>query len=106
MKNLTPRQKQVLGMITAYQRERGYPPTVSELAVLMGARSPNAATTQLKFLQKKGAITVAPGVSRGITVNKSSEEDRMISLIKSLVDGDEYAREHAIIFLESRGVSV
>jgi SOS-response transcriptional repressor LexA len=106
MKGLTSRQQEVLEILITYQRIHGFPPTVFELAGMMGVRSPNAAAIQLKALQKKGVITLRPGVSRGITINTVSTEDQAISLLKSLLDGDEYAREHAVAFLESRGVQV
>lgn len=104
--NLSLRQKDVLNIIRAYQREHGFPPTTYELAGLMGCSSPNAAATHLKALEKKGVITITRGVSRGIKINESTQDELMISLLQSLVAGDEYAREHAIMFLESRGVKV
>lgn len=106
MKKLTARQQEIFDLLVAFQKERGYPPSQKEVADLMGAKSPNAATELLRSLQRKGVITLAPGVSRGITIISPGIEDEAISLIRSLVDGDEYAREHAIAFLESRGVEV
>ncbi|MFS3509306.1 LexA family transcriptional regulator [Citrobacter braakii] len=106
MKGLTSRQQEVLDMLITYQRVHGFPPTIGELAGMMGVSSPNAAAIQLKALQKKGTISLKPGVSRGITINMVSVEDQAISLLRSLVGGEEYAREHAVAFLESRGVQV
>ncbi|UXE39602.1 LexA family protein [Raoultella ornithinolytica] len=103
---LTCRQKEVLNILRTYQREHGFPPTTYELTGLLGCRSPNAAATHLKALEKKGAISITRGVSRGITINEPTQKEEIISLLRSLVNGDEYAREHAIIFLESRGVQV
>ncbi|WP_426729887.1 LexA family transcriptional regulator [Klebsiella quasipneumoniae] len=103
---LSLRQKEVLNIIRAYQREHGFPPTTYELAGLMGCSSPNAAATHLKALENKGVITISRGVSRGIKINEPPQEDLLISLLQSLVAGDEYAREHAILLLESRGVKV
>ncbi len=100
MKDLTNRPQEVLDIIINFRREKGFPPTAFELASLMGCSSPNAAAVQMKALQRKGVITIAPGVSRGITINIQSRGEEAISLLRSLVDGDEYAREHAIAFLE------
>nr|WP_318380460.1 LexA family transcriptional regulator [uncultured Enterobacter sp.]DAL63553.1 MAG TPA_asm: SOS regulatory protein LexA [Caudoviricetes sp.] len=106
MKNLTARQQEVLSLIVAFQKQHGIPPTQKEVANLMGAASPNAATDMLRAIQRKGAITLVPGVSRGISINSQSAEDEAISLLRSLVAGDQDAREEAIAFLEMRGVVV
>lgn len=106
MKNLTARQQEVLSLIVAFQKEHGIPPTQKEVADLMGASSPNAATDMLRALQRKGAVTLVPGISRGISINSQRAEDEAISLLRSLVAGDQDARKEAIAFLEMRGVSV
>lgn len=103
MKNLTARQQEVLSLIMAFQKEHGIPPTQKEVANLMGATSPNAATELLRALQRKGAITLVPGVSRGISINSQSAEDEAISLLRSLVNGDEHAMEQARTFLLDQG---
>lgn len=105
-KPLTVRQQEVLSLIVAFRKEHGYPPSQKEVADLMGAASPNAATDMLRALQRKGVITLVPGVSRGISINSQSAEDEAISLLRSLVVGDKDAREEAIAFLEMRGVAV
>lgn len=99
---LTNRQQQVLDMLTAYQQQNGLMPTNAEVAVMMGASSPNAAAEQLRALQRKGAITIIPHVSRGIILNaKSSGTDpEAVSLIRALLIGDENARANAVAFLE------
>lgn len=68
MMTLTTRQQHVLELLVAYQREHGFPPTNFELAGLLGCRSPNAAADHLRALEKKGAITITRGVSRGISI--------------------------------------
>lgn len=66
MINLTPRQAEILEYIREYQQETGFPPTRSEIAKKMGFKSPNAAEEHLRALEKKGAIEMVPGTSRGI----------------------------------------
>lgn len=66
MINLTPRQAEILDYIREYQQETGFPPTRSEIAKKMGFKSPNAAEEHLRALEKKGAIEMVPGTSRGI----------------------------------------
>lgn len=106
MIDLTPRQSEVLSAIKDYQARLGFPPTVKELAELIGVSSPNAAADHVNVLKKKGYITVAPGAARGITILEDTQESGAIPIIKSLLNGNEYAREHAIAWLEARGVKL
>lgn len=103
---LTTRQQEVLDLIIDYIAAHRFPPTIYELSGLMGCRSPNAANDHLRALQRKGAITITPGVSRGITITGQSVEDEAIALIRALLNGDDQARETAIAFLEMRGVDL
>lgn len=68
MDKLTPRQNEVLELIRNYIVETGYPPTRMEIADELGFRSPNAAEEHLRALERKGAIEMIPGASRGIRV--------------------------------------
>lgn len=104
MNKLTVRQSEVLGSIVNYQRRFGFPPTICELAGLIGCSSPNAAAEHVKAIAKKGYISVAPGVSRGITVISGNDEVDAISIIKSLINGDSDSRERALSWLEARGI--
>ncbi|PPY26445.1 LexA family transcriptional regulator [Cronobacter sakazakii] len=96
---LTARQQEVLNMLADYQRRNGYPPTQKEVAQLMGAASPNAATDMLRKLEKKGAISVSRGIARGITINGIAKEDEVVSLLRAMVERESDARERAISFL-------
>ncbi|MCY3565253.1 MAG: transcriptional repressor LexA [Gammaproteobacteria bacterium] len=68
MHGLTTRQQEVLDFIRGHLRNPGYPPTRSEIARHMGFRSVNAAEEHLRALERKGAIEMAPGASRGIRI--------------------------------------
>lgn len=74
MMTLTTRQQHVLDVLVAYQREHGFPPTNFELAGLLGCSSPNAAADHLRALEKKGAITITRGISRGIAIIQQKSE--------------------------------
>ncbi|WP_449370919.1 transcriptional repressor LexA [Thiomonas sp.] len=65
---LTPRQQQILDLITASVHELGYPPTRAEIAARLGFRSANAAEDHLQALARKGVIELTPGASRGIRI--------------------------------------
>lgn len=71
MISLTSRQQEVLDLLIKYQRKHGFPPTTFELTGMLGCRSPNAAATHLKALERKGAITITRCVSRGISINST-----------------------------------
>lgn len=68
MKGLTVRQQEVLELIGAHINIEGYPPTRQELARMMGCASPNAAEAHLRALEKKGAVVMFKGISRGIKI--------------------------------------
>lgn len=57
-------------MIRELTEVSGYPPTRAEIAERMGFRSVNAAEQHLRALEKKGAIDIAAGSSRGIRVKE------------------------------------
>lgn len=66
MNKLTPRQSQILKLIRRFIDSQGFPPTRAEIADKLGFRSPNAAEDHLRALERKGAIAILPGASRGI----------------------------------------
>ncbi len=66
MLKLTPRQQQILDFIRQSIKQSGMPPTRADMCQSFGFKSPTAAEDHLKALQRKGAIELLPGVSRGI----------------------------------------
>lgn len=66
MRELTPRQEEILQLIREWTETTGFPPTRAEIASRLGFRSANAAEDHLKALEKKGALELLPGASRGI----------------------------------------
>ncbi|HTP96494.1 MAG TPA: transcriptional repressor LexA [Burkholderiales bacterium] len=66
MEALTPRQSEILDLIRQRVDQTGYPPTRAEIAKEFGFRSPNAAEEHLRALERKGAIEIEPGASRGL----------------------------------------
>lgn len=106
MEQLTTRQEEVLGLIENYQQRMGFPPTIYELANLMGCTSGNAAAIHIKALEKKGYISVAHGAARGITILRDSQELDAVNIVRALLVGDADARQKAITWLESRGVTI
>ncbi|MGH6630786.1 MAG: transcriptional repressor LexA [Burkholderiales bacterium] len=66
MESLTPRQAKILQLVTDAIEANGYPPTRAEICRAMGFSSPNAAEKHLRTLERKGAIEMLAGASRGI----------------------------------------
>ncbi|SFG27652.1 SOS-response transcriptional repressor, LexA [Duganella sp. CF458] len=66
MIKLTARQEQILNLIKDAIDNTGFPPTRAEIAAELGFKSANAAEEHLKALQRKGAIEITAGTSRGI----------------------------------------
>lgn len=66
MKDLTPRQAEILQLIRDTIAETGMPPTRAEICAALGFASPNAAEEHLRALQRKGAIEMLGGTARGI----------------------------------------
>jgi repressor LexA len=64
--SLTRRQKQILEMVKKSIADLGMPPTRAEIAEAFGFKSRNAAEEHLLALQRKGFISLVPGISRGI----------------------------------------
>lgn len=103
---LTPRQNEVFEAIKVHIEKAGFPPTILELAGLIGCASPNAAAEHVKALKKKGYITIAPGAARGITIVKTESDEDPASIIKDLLSAGEKARDNAVEWLKKQGVTL
>lgn len=106
MIELTSRQSEVLDAIVLYKERTGFPPTIQELAGLIGCASPNAAAEHVKALKKKGYISIAPGAARDITIVKTEPDEDPVSIIKDLLSGGEKARNNAVEWLKKQGVNI
>ncbi len=60
MIELTPRQNEVFEAIKIHIEKAGFPPTMLELAGLIGCASPNAAVEHVKSLKKKVTSLLLP----------------------------------------------
>ncbi|HET9702056.1 MAG TPA: transcriptional repressor LexA [Burkholderiales bacterium] len=70
MDDLTPRQAEILELIRRHLETEGMPPTRLEICAALGFSSPNAAEAHLRALERKGAIEMLPGASRGIRLRE------------------------------------
>jgi repressor LexA len=87
MEPLTDRQAEILRLVRELTEVSGYPPTRAEIAEKMGFRSVNAAEQHLRALEKKGAIDIAAGSSRGIRVRDGRASNRAGRLLELPVVG-------------------
>ena len=87
MEALTDRQSEVLRLIRELTEVSGYPPTRAEIAEKMGFRSVNAAEQHLRALEKKGAIDISSGASRGIRVRDTRSSGKLGRLLELPVIG-------------------
>jgi repressor LexA len=87
MENLTDRQSEILRLVRELTEVSGYPPTRAEIAERMGFRSVNAAEQHLRALEKKGAIEISSGASRGLRVRDTRPNARLGRLLELPVVG-------------------
>ena len=87
MDPLTERQAEILRLIRELTEVSGFPPTRAEIARSMGFRSVNAAEQHLRALEKKGAIDIAAGSSRGIKVRDARPGGKTNRLLELPVVG-------------------
>ncbi len=77
---LTPRQREIYEFIRGKIQGRGYGPTVREIGLQFGIKSPNGVMCHLKALQKKGLINREPNMSRAISLAQESATARPAGL--------------------------
>lgn len=95
MFTLTARQQQILQLIQEFIEAEGMPPTRAEIANTLGFRSPNAAEDHLKALERKGAIQMIPGTSRGIRLVEGSKSKSGLPIVGRVAAGNPIlAEEH------------
>src|SRR5258706_15141824 len=86
MDNLTPRQQEILDFLKDWIAQHNMPPTRAEMCAALGFRSPNAAEEHLRALERKGAIEMMAGSSRGIRIlsgegDAANDEEHGLPLI-------------------------
>ena len=67
-RELTPTQERVFNFLKDFLREKGFPPTLREIASHFGLRGPKAPQKTLNILERKGYIRKIPGGSRAVEI--------------------------------------
>jgi repressor LexA len=88
MLELTHRQSEILQFIQDFIEQTGMPPTRAEIARSLGFRSANAAEEHLRALQRKGALELIPGTSRGIRLKDSLRDQLGLPLVGRVAAGN------------------
>jgi repressor LexA len=70
---LTPRQQQILEMISETVERRGYPPSVREIGDAVGLSSPSSVHSQLATLERGGFLRRDPSRPRAIEVRYDTD---------------------------------
>lgn len=68
MKNLTPRQKQILSFVRIFIAKTGHGPTVREIGDEFGMKSTNGVSGHLKAIEAKSRLKRLEFMPRGIEV--------------------------------------
>ena len=84
---LTEKQKAVYEFIRDKIRNRGYGPTVREIGLQFGIRSPNGVMCHLKALERKRLITREPNMSRAIRLAAEPLRDTGLPLVGRIAAG-------------------
>jgi repressor LexA len=76
----TERQQEILDFIREQQDLRGMTPTTAEIMERFGFASPNAVTSHLQALERKGAIVREPNKARGLVLADSYRDRAMVEI--------------------------
>jgi repressor LexA len=76
----TERQQEILDFIREQQDLRGMTPTTAEIMERFGFASPNAVTSHLQALERKGALLREPNKARGLVLADSYRDRAMVEI--------------------------
>jgi len=74
VKRLSIKQKTILDFIELNIKQKGFPPSIREIANEVGLSSTSTVSGHLIRLERKGYITRVPGTSRAISVQKTIKD--------------------------------
>jgi len=84
---LTPRQRDIFEFLKDKILNRGYGPTVREIGVEFGIKSPNGVMCHLKALEKKGLIQRESHMSRAIQLSDKPHRVTSLNLLGHVTNG-------------------
>jgi len=86
---LTDRQRKILHVIQDAVKDRGFPPTVREIADLVGLASPASVAHQLSALERKGFIKRDPNSPRAIDLTLPNKSGVVIDGLVGGLEGEQ-----------------
>ena len=86
---LTDRQRKILTVIQDAVKDRGFPPTVREIADLVGLASPASVAHQLSALERKGFIKRDPNSPRAIDLTMPNKSGVAIDGLVGGIEGEQ-----------------
>lgn len=86
---LTDRQRKILTVIQDAVKDRGFPPTVREIADLVGLASPASVAHQLSALERKGFIKRDPNSPRAIDLTIPNKSGVAIDGLVGGIEGEQ-----------------
>jgi repressor LexA len=82
MKKMNSKQKEILKIIKDSWQAFGYAPTIREIAISIGVKSPRAVSFHLEQMEKNGYIRRTPEGSRNIVIISKDPNNPTSDLIK------------------------
>jgi repressor LexA len=81
IKVLSPKQKRIINFVTEFLSDKGYPPTIRDIAAGCGISSTSVVTYNLNKLEQAGYIRRHSDISRGIKFLAPHEKGRKLVYI-------------------------
>ncbi len=85
-RKITKRQQQIYDFIRAYQQEKGYPPSVREMAAAVGLSSPSTVHAHLSALEEHGLIKRDATKPRALEVFNQDGTSAKLAEVKEAPD--------------------
>jgi repressor LexA len=77
IKSLSPKQERIINFITEFLHDRGYPPTIRDIAAGCGISSTSVVTYNLNKIEQAGYIRRHSDISRGIELNRDKKGGKL-----------------------------
>ena len=78
IKSLSPKQEQIINFVTEFLHDKGYPPTIRDIAAGCGISSTSVVAYNLNKLEQAGYIRRHSDISRGIELNRQKKGGKLV----------------------------